>query len=61
MAPPTERLATLESWIRDVGNPLRADVDGLKRAFWLMAGGSGVVGVIFGLLAPVILKKLGWA
>jgi len=56
---PGERIATIEAWIKDIGSPMKADVEGLKRAFWLVSGGSGVVGVALGLIAPAILKKLG--
>ncbi len=46
-------------WIKYIGDPMRRDVEGLKRSFWWAAGGTGGVGVVLGLLAPYILKKLG--
>jgi len=47
------------AWIEHVGNPLRKEVDGLKRAFWWAAGAIGGAGIILGWLSPYLLKKLG--
>lgn len=49
------------AWVKLVGDPMRADVEGLKRAFWWGCGGCGGAGLILGLLAPFILRKLGLA
>jgi len=48
-----------EFWIKYVGEPMRKDVDGLKRAFWWAAGGCGGAGVVLGMLMPYVMKKLG--
>lgn len=56
---PGERLSAIETWIQKIGEPISKDVEGLKRALWMAVGGAGVIGTLFGLLAPVILKKLG--
>lgn len=52
---PGERIATLEAWVKNVGDPMKLDVEANKRALWLVTGGAGVVGVVTGLLAPIII------
>jgi hypothetical protein len=47
------------AWIILVGNPMRREVEGLKRAMWWAAGSAMGAGVVLGLVAPYILKKLG--
>jgi hypothetical protein len=49
------------TWIEYVGKPAVRDVDGLKRAMWIMFGGGTGIGTVLGLLAPFLLKKLGLA
>lgn len=34
---------------------MKLDVEANKRALWLVTGGAGVVGVVTGLLAPIII------
>lgn len=52
-------LAEVVGWVREVGRPMKADVDALKRAFWWAAGSAMGAGVVLGLLAPYVLRKLG--
>lgn len=47
------------SWIENVGIPMRAEVEGLKRAVWFVGGGGTLLGLVLGALGPFILKKLG--
>ena len=47
------------AWIKLVGNPMRQEVEGLKRAFWWAGGALLGSGMVFGWLSPYILKKLG--
>jgi hypothetical protein len=49
----------LAAWIEYVGKPMERDVEALKRAMWTMFGGGTGVGVVVGLLAPFLLKKMG--
>ncbi len=49
------------SWIKYVGVPMEKEVEALKRALWTMGGGGVGVGMILGLIAPFLLKKLGLA
>lgn len=44
-----------------VGEPMRTDVEGLKRAVWWAAGSAMGAGLALGLFAPYILRKLGLA
>ncbi len=48
-------------WIELIGKPMQAKVDGLQRAMWWATGGAMWAGVILGLIAPYVLKKLGLA
>lgn len=48
-----------EAWVRWVGIPMQRTVEGLQRAFWWAAGSAMGAGVVMGLLAPYLLKKLG--
>lgn len=52
---PGERIATLEAWVKNVGDPMKLDVEANKRALWLVTGGAGVVGVVVGVAAPIII------
>lgn len=47
------------TWIDEVGKPMRAEVEGLKRAMWWLVGAGGAVGLILGALGPFLLKKWG--
>lgn len=46
-------------WIEYIGAPMKTEMEGIKRAFWWGYGGCIGAGVVLGLLAPFILKKLG--
>ncbi len=48
-----------DAWIKLVGNPMRREVEGLKRALWWASGIAMGAGVVLGWLSPYILKKLG--
>lgn len=50
-----------EQWIELIGKPMAAKVDGLQRAFTWAVGAAVGAGVVLGLLAPYLLKKLGLA
>ena len=52
-------LTQVRSWVKYVGEPMRREVDGLKRSFWWAAGGFGGAGITMGLFLPYIMKKLG--
>ena len=47
------------TWIKIVGEQMRADVDGLKRMFWGAAGAFFGAGIVLGVFLPPIMKKLG--
>lgn len=49
------------SWIEDVGKPMRAEVEGLKRAMFWGMGAAVTAGVFLGIMGPYLLKKLGLA
>lgn len=49
-----------ETWIKIVGEQMRADVEGLKRMFWGAAGAFFGAGIVFGVFLPPIMKKLGF-
>ena len=34
---------------------MKLDVEANKRALWLVTGGAGVVGVVAGLIAPIVI------
>lgn len=46
-------------WIELVGKPAVEKIDGLQRAFTWAVGAAVGAGVVLGLLAPYILRKLG--
>lgn len=52
-------LTEVRAWIEHVGRPMVEDVRALKRNFWTAAGFFGGAGVVFGLIAEPILRKLG--
>lgn len=52
-------LAEIATWIDYIGEPMRRDVDGLRRMVWWVGGAGVGSGAVLGLLLPYILKKLG--
>lgn len=48
------------AWIKLVGNPMRQEVEGIKRALWWASGSAMGAGIVLGLFAPTIMKKLGF-
>lgn len=50
-------------WVENVGKPMWADVQALKKASWTIFGGGVVIGTIVtmvaGALIEPMLKKLG--
>jgi hypothetical protein len=55
-----DQIARTIAWVEEVGRPMRQEVEGLKRAIWWAAGSAMGAGLILGLFAPTILKKLGF-
>lgn len=54
-----EKIDRTVAWVEEIGRPMKAEVEGLKRAFWWAGGAFIGAGVILGLIGPYILKKLG--
>lgn len=52
---PGERIAKLEAWIENIGDPMNSDMRAIKQTLALVMGGAGVVGVLAGLLAPLVI------